>query len=107
MEPLRAAGRTGTVTFDGHLVTLAPSRAARIGGRARGDIQLPVRAINGVQLSPARAGFLGFIRFVTSGSPASMNRKEAHRDPYTILFTRPAGAEFEAVRDAVMAAITA
>lgn len=101
--PLTAAtGRNATITVTAGMVTLSPTLKARIGGRARGDIQLPIRSLLGVQFSPAKLGFLGFIRLVTSGSPAELTRAQAQKDPYTVWFTRPAGGAFEVVHAELM-----
>jgi hypothetical protein len=104
MDTIEASGRTAKVRLDGNLLTLTPTALAKVGGR-RGEVQLRVDTLTGVQLSPAHFGTLGFIRFVTSGSPATVDRQTAQRDPYTVVFGRGDGAAFAAIRDAVMARI--
>jgi hypothetical protein len=100
MDVFVARGRTATVTFDGETIRLAPTAAAKLGGR-RGDWLLSVRHLTGVQMSAAHWGTLGFIRFVTGSSPASMDRRGAITDPHAVVFTRRRMGEFVPLYEAV------
>lgn len=104
-ETITASGRTATVTVTGNLVTITPTTLAKVAGR-RGVVQLRTDSIVGVQFSPAHFGTLGFLRLVTVGAPATIDRQAAQQDPYTVLFTRRAMGDFEAVREAVLRRIT-
>lgn len=104
MDTIEAVGRTATVRLAGNLLTITPTALARAAGR-RGEIQLRIDTLGGVQFSPARIGTVGFIRFVAAGAPAVLDKRQAVADPYTVVFSRASMAAFEAVRDAVLARI--
>jgi len=103
-QRLFANGRTARVILDGNLLTITPTVLAKAAGR-RGQVQVRADQLAGVQYSPAHLGTLGFLRFVSAGSPAMLDRRAAEKDPYTVLFARGARRDFEALRDAVMARI--
>lgn len=104
-QTITARGVNGTVTLSGELLTIE-----KRGLGNRGTKSIPLRAIGGVQIKPASALVNGFIQFSVSGETTrssggpgrSMN---AATDENAVIFTKKQTPDFEAVRDAVLAAL--
>lgn len=93
-------GYQGSVSFDGQTVTVSK--------RGRGAVSVPVDRVTSVEIT--RAGvMLSAIRFsVAGGSERGRARvvgstSQVMRDPYSLAFRKKRAAEFEALRDAVLA----
>lgn len=112
MTTVKATGQTGTIEFDGQFVTITRDgwRGKAVFGK--GEKRIPVRSITAVQFKPAGALTQGFIQFTISGGSEktggrSSRTQEAFTDENSVVFLRKSLAGFEAVRDAVNAAIAA
>lgn len=105
-------GVNGTVTFDGHWVSIARSGVtakATVGG---GTKQIAVKSISAVQLKPAGMT-RGYIQFTVPGGQERRSKGSvgggataAAKDENSVLFSRKQQAEFEALQRSVMTAIT-
>lgn len=108
--PIHAAGFNGQVTFDGQFVTIH-----RKGFRARatvgkGEKRIPVQSIVAVQWKPAGPMVNGFIQFTVPGgnerrSAFGRQTADAVQDENSVVFTRGQRDGFEALRQAVEAAV--
>ena len=96
---------SATVTFDGGIVTIERGRTSSAG---RGTVKLPVSSITMVTLHPPKTLTLGWIEFGVPGVGATQIRKpkDAMKSENCVAFTGGHLADFEAIRDAVLAAKT-
>lgn len=99
---LEASGVTARVTFDGHTITIT-----RTGVQQRGQVRIPVGQIVGVRWTAPSLLFNGWVRFETAAIVGRQVRRQtqAIRDEHSVVFRRGQAGEFEAVRDAVEAAL--
>lgn len=109
---MRIKGYNGTVSFDGATVTIERTGFAARVMVGSGSKAIPVQRISAVQFVPAKLGIRGFIEFTIGGGVERRatfgNRTStAAHDENSVLFGRGAMAEFEALRDAVQAAMSA
>ena len=107
---LRAKGMNGRVTFDGQVVVIERKGVWARATIGKGTKSFPVTAISGVQLKPAGV-VPGFIQFSLPGGNeqvSSFGRQstDAAKDENSVLFGPRRQRDFEAVRDAVQAAVT-
>lgn len=106
--PITAAGRYGTVIFDGTFVTLTRTRAGRmLTGSA--EKRIHVKNITGINFKPANALIQGWIEFTVPGGLERRGRQgrrnqTAGRDENGMLFLKKASKEFAALKDAIYAA---
>ncbi|MDR6691458.1 hypothetical protein J2X55_002381 [Microbacterium sp. 1154] len=110
METITANGVNGQISFDGNVVRI--TRAGFFGrvGHGRGEKTLNVRSIGAVQIKPASALVNGFIQFSVSGESSKQSigfgrSQDAAQDENAVIFAKKSTADFEAVRDAVLAAL--
>lgn len=94
-------GHMGSVSFDGHTVTVTK--------KFRGETRIPVGQIASVVIEPAGIGYKG-IRFATSATSTSEikpigSHADVASDPNALTFKSGRSAEFEALAQAVEAAI--
>lgn len=107
-----ATGHSGTVHFDGQLVTIArEGRLAKL-AMGSGDKRIPLRSISAVQLKPAGALTNGFIAFTISGGHERNERRggrtmAAASDENSVIFTKKQEPEFVALRAEIEAAMVA
>jgi hypothetical protein len=78
----------------------------------KGEKHIPVASISAVQWKPAGAFVNGFIQFTVAGgvehrSKPGSSTTDAAKDENSVLFTKKQMREFEDLRAAVQAAITA
>jgi hypothetical protein len=104
---LEVKGYTGTVVFDGQSITIIRSGVGRVTGGGRGQIRIPVSNVTAVMWKPAGPMLNGYIHFSIPGTNMmSRNRSSNIRlSQNTVSFLRSQMQEFEALRDAVEAAI--
>lgn len=97
-----AKGHLGSVTFDGQTVTVTK--------QVRGEVQLPVTAIQSVSIQRAGLGMRG-IRFAVAGgtlarsSVALGSHRDLAKDPYALTFRKGRLEEFQALAAEVNSAI--
>lgn len=112
MEPLRAKGINGQVTFDGAFVTIARKgfvARSTIGG---GDKHIPLSAVSAVQYKAPTAMFNGALEFSLAGgneakSRFGTNNKQASQNENAVIMRKSALAEFDALVAAINSAIAA
>jgi hypothetical protein len=107
---LEATSLNGRLTFDGTTITIRrESRAAqRLVGR--GAKTLTLDTITGVEFVPAARFRAGYLQFTVPGAlerrPSADNRiLDAARDENAITFKLKEQKGFQAIRDAILAAI--
>lgn len=103
MTDITAKGVNGSIVFDGSLVTIT-----RKGIGNKGQKSVPLRSIGGVQIRPATMLVNGFIQLSVSGetsrsSGGTGRLQDAANDENSVIFTKKQTADFEALRDAVLA----
>lgn len=97
---IEAKGVGATVTFDGVAVTISRKGVAGALRGGRGETRVPVGEIMAVHLKPPTTFVAGFIQFLTSA-----RQVPSSSDQNAIMFNKPVSAAFEALRDAVQAAL--
>lgn len=107
MITITAKGVNGEATFDGSLLTIT-----RKGIGNRGQKTIPAASVGGVQIKPATMLVNGFIQFsingeVTRSSGGVGRLQDAANDENAVIFTKKHAPEFEALRDAVLASLSA
>jgi hypothetical protein len=106
---IQAQGHLATVTFDGDTVTITRKPFKRLTAGSS-EKRIPVRAINAIQIKPAGRLTTGFIEFTISGgkehnSPLRQRAVDVANNENAVVFARGQQSEFEALRDAVEAAL--
>lgn len=101
-----AKGRTGSVSFDGSMVTISRKGLAGRVAVGKGDKRIPVRSITAVQWKPAGRLVNGFIQFTLPGgnevrSGLGSQTSTAVGDENSVVFTRRQMPAFEEIREAV------
>ncbi len=109
---LEAKGDNGQIVFDGQAVTIHRKGFAARPSVGKGSKVIPVRSITAVQWKPAGFATRGFIQFTLSGgserrSTFGRQNKDAFTDENSVSFFKQHQPEFERLRQAVKAAITA
>ncbi len=112
MEPLKAKGINGQVTFDGTFVTISRKgfvARSTIGG---GDKHIPLAAVSAVQYKAPSAMFNGALEFSLAGanetkSKFGKNNQQASQNENAVIMRKSALAEFDALVAAINAAIAA
>lgn len=98
-------GYQATISFDGQFVTIDRGKLARQG---KGRRSIPVGQIAGVDMRPATLWTVGSFSLVLPGAVEHRKwsgRRNELRNENTVTFQRKSNEEFEALRDAVLAAI--
>lgn len=98
-------GQGATVTFDGRCVTITRGRLSSQGRNTR---TIPVTQISGVDVRFATLLVSGAFTVVLPGAVEHRKisgRRSDLRNENTVVFQRRSNAEFEALRDAIVAAI--
>ena len=107
---LSAKGQNGTtVSFDGRFVTIT---RGMMSGQGRGEKRIATGSINAVQFKKAGKLGRGFISFTVGGGDEKASKiggqiQSAWKDENSAVFLSTSNADFEAIRDAVEAAMTA
>lgn len=104
---MTAAGKNGSVTFDGRTVQIEKKRL--FGG---GTHQFPVGSINAVNFKAGTMLTVGYVQFVISGQTAhtpprltdNAGMREFQRESNVVTFGGRQTPEFQAICDAVRAA---
>jgi hypothetical protein len=101
---------TGTITFDGRMVTINHSTVMGRLTAGKGEKRVPISSIAGIEWKPPGMGVRGFIRFTIPGGIERTSRlghrtQEAARDENAVLFGRTQVGEFEQMRNAIERAI--
>lgn len=107
-QTITAKGASGTVTFDGSVVTITRGHLDFAG---KGSKTIPLRHITSVQMK--RPGLLsaGYLQLTLGGTSEvrhevhSLLRLDAAKDENTVVFGRKKTREFEALVEAVNAAL--
>ena len=106
-----AKGVTGTVTFDGLMLTITRSGLAGRMIVGKGEKTIPTTSITGVEWKPPGLGVRGFIRFGIPGAEQLKNTRlgqratQAAKDENAVLFGKTQQAAFERLRSAVESAL--
>ena len=108
--PIEAKGQTGTITFDGTLITIRRTGfvARMIVGKGTKEFRLANLAA--VQFKPAGPIISGYIAFTLPGGVEVKSRPgratyDAANDENSVMFTQKQMPAFTALRDAVQAAL--
>jgi hypothetical protein len=109
---IEVKGVNGTVAFDGRTVTIHRSGVMARATVGKGTKSIPVGNVVAVQWKPASRTIRGFIQFTVAGGNEGRSRFgrqsiDAAKDENSVLFGWTQRAEFEALRAAVEAAISA
>ncbi|WP_284982447.1 DUF4429 domain-containing protein [Arthrobacter sp. efr-133-TYG-118] len=116
---ISAKGRSGQMFFDGAFVTITHEgfTAKATHGFGGGKKSIPIRSIGAVQFKPATSMFLGYIQLSIIGENARGYRAatlsgvsrntDIAKDENAILFAKKDTKDFEALADAIRAAIAA
>jgi hypothetical protein len=104
---IKVKGVTASIEFDGRSVTIIRGRMSAVG---RGEKSIPVRSITAVQWKPHTLTTRGYIQFTVPGGNEAKSKLgsgtfDAAKDENSVLFTKQAQPEFQALREAVEAAI--
>lgn len=104
--PLQVRGYNGTVTYDGHMVTIARTGFLARATIGKGEKRIPLRHITSVQLKPAGMVMNGFIQFSLGGgnegrSKFGQQTFDATKDENTVIFTRQQQPAFDELRAAI------
>jgi hypothetical protein len=110
---LKAKGQNGQVEFDGRNITIKRGGFYSTMTVGRGDKVIPVQSITGVRYRKASLGgtIRGLIEFTVPGGMEQRTRAghqaaDEIRNENAVVILRPKhNPEFEAIRDAVLAAI--
>jgi len=110
---LRAKGQNGQVEFDGRDVTIKRGGFYGTMTVGRGIKVIPIQSITGVRYRKASLGgtVRGLIEFTVPGGMEQRTRAgrqavdEMHNDNAVVILRPKHNPEFEAIRDAVLAAI--
>lgn len=108
---METVGYGGTVSFDGHFVTIRRKGLGRL-VVGKGEKRIPLGSITSVQLKPAGPVMNGFIQFSLPGglerrSSFGKQTFDASKDENSLIFTRKQQPQFEALRAEIEAAIVA
>lgn len=108
---MEAKGKTGRIEFDGEYVTIHRESFLARTSVGKGQKRLHVAQITAVQWKPA--GLVnGFVQFTVPGgnerrSKFGSQTQDAAKDENSVVFTKRQQPSFEALRQAVDAAISA
>jgi len=104
-DAVTVKGQSATIAFDGRRVTIT---RGRVTSQGRGTRTIPVDQIAGVDMRPATLWTVGAFSLVLPGAVEHRKRsgrRNELRNENTVTFQRKSNAEFEALRDAILAAI--
>ena len=107
-----ARGYNGTVSFDGHVVSITREGVLARVSFGRSEKRIPIRSIAAIQIKPAGALTNGFIQFtvpggIERGGQHGSRTLNAASDENSVVFLRKHQADFERIRDEIEAAINA
>jgi hypothetical protein len=110
VQVLEAVGANGQLAFDGATVTITRNGVMGRLTAGKGEKRIPVRSITAVQWKPPGRLTRGFIQFTIIGgsesrSMAGRRTADAAKDENSVLFGSRQVEAFEAIRDAIDAAI--
>lgn len=106
-----AKGHNGTITFDGHNITITRTGLLARTTHGRGEKRIPLHAITAIQWKPRGALTNGFIQFTIAGGIEKTGGKgsrtlAAAEDENSVIFsTGKQEAAMKALRDEVQAAM--
>lgn len=100
-------GYTGTVVFDGQSLSIVRRGVGILTGGGRAQIRIPIGSVTAVMWKPANPLVNGYIHFSIPGSDGRTSSRSAsvRSSENTVSFLSSQMKEFEALRDAVEAAI--
>lgn len=109
---ITAKGQTGTLIFDGKLVTIQRKGFLAATTQGRGEKRIPVQSISAVQFKPAGRVTQGFISFTISGGSETKSKfgkqnKDAFLDENSLTFLYKSNDSMTTFRDAVETAMHA
>lgn len=109
-EPIVAKGVTGTITFDGRMVTISHSGIVGRMTAGKGEKRVPVSSIAGVEWKPPGFGVRGFLRITVPGGIERTSRvgkrtEDAAKDENSVVFSKTQRPDFERIRTAIEDAI--
>jgi hypothetical protein len=110
---IEVKGHTGTVRFDGRIVTILRKGFLARTSVGKGEKQIPLSQIAAIQFKPAGPLMNGFIQFTVGGGNERRSRfgsqtTDAARDENSVVFRYSQRDDFVVLRDAIqdgMAAI--
>lgn len=98
-----AKGHNGQIDFDGQTVTITRKGLIAAGTVGGGTTRIPLGSITAVDYKKWSIFAWGHLRVVVQGG--GMRRRKAIKDEQTVTFNRHHQGAFEAVRDAIDAAL--
>lgn len=105
-----ARGYNGTITFDGHVVSIVRTGFMARATVGKGEKRIPLRHITAVQMKPAGSIMNGFIAFTVAGGVESRSRlgrqtSDATRDENAVTFHYGQRHEFDQLRGVIEQAL--
>lgn len=109
-EPLVVKGHSGTVSFDGRMITISRTGFLARATVGKGEKQIPLAHVTAVQFKPAGPVVNGFIQFTVGGgnerrSQFGRQTRSAGSDENSVVFHYRQREAFEALRDVVQSAM--
>jgi hypothetical protein len=111
MTQIEAVGVTGTVIFDGYVVTIRRDGFVARATIGKGIKQISIESITAMQWKPAGPLVNGYIQFTVPGgnevrSRAGKATVQAGRDENSVIFTRKQMPAFEHLRGVLQAVMS-
>ena len=109
-DVIEAKGHTGTINFDGQMITIVRKGFLARSSVGKGEKQIPLAHLTAVQFKPAGPLVNGYIQFTIGGgnerrSKFGSQTKDAARDENSVVFHYKQREAFEDLRDAVQSAL--
>ena len=102
-----AKGTNGQIEFDGSRIKITRKGLIALGTQGlKGDKVIPISNVISVQFKNPGKLFNGYIQFATAGGENTQSMMGATSDENSVFFEKKHLEGFEAIRDAVEAAIT-
>lgn len=109
---MEVKGHTGTIRFDGRMITILRTGFLARASVGKGEKQIPLAHVTAIQFKPAGPLVNGFIQFTVSGGNERRSRfgqqtTDAARDENSVVFHYKQREQFVALREAVQLAMAA
>jgi hypothetical protein len=109
-DVMEVKGHTGTVRFDGRMITIRRTGFLARASVGKGEKQIPLSHVTAVQFKPAGPLVNGFIQFTIGGSNERRSRLggqtiDAVSDENSVVFHYKQRTAFALLRDVVTAAL--
>jgi len=111
---MEAKGSNGVISFDGRIVRITRRGVRGMSLHGKGDKAIPLQSLGSVQMKPAGRLSEGFLQFGVVGGVErnTIRRKRTYggegavSDENSVMFKRKHQPEFEAVRNAILEALS-